>query len=50
LLQRVLAASHDTHVRLRCGVPAEAIPQGGLTIYGAECGRYPVCPLVIVDW
>ncbi len=50
LLQRVLTASNGTHVRLRCGVPAEGIPQGGLTIYGAECGRYPVCPLVIVDW
>lgn len=50
LLQRVLAGGNKTHLRLRCGVPNDAIAQGGLTIYGAECGRYPVCPLVIIDW
>jgi hypothetical protein len=26
------------------------LPVGGLTLYGAECGRYPVCPTVIVEW
>ncbi|HWH70882.1 MAG TPA: hypothetical protein VNT26_15950, partial [Candidatus Sulfotelmatobacter sp.] len=37
-------------LRLRCAVPAEALARGGLTIYGAECGRYPVCPTVIIEW
>jgi predicted transcriptional regulator len=37
-------------LRLRCAVPPDALPVGGLTIYGAECGRYPVCPTVIVEW
>ena len=50
LLQRVLANSNGTHLRMRCLVPPDAIPQGGLTIYWAECGRYPVCPLIIIDW
>ncbi len=50
LLQRLIANNNGAHLRLRCGVPDRAIPQGGLTIYGAECGRYPVCPLVIIDW
>jgi hypothetical protein len=31
-------------------VPADAMAQGGLTIYGAECGRFPICPTVIVEW
>lgn len=37
-------------LRLHCAVPAEALARGGLTVYGAECGRYPVCPTVIIDW
>ncbi|HSU53675.1 MAG TPA: glycoside hydrolase family 2, partial [Candidatus Dormibacteraeota bacterium] len=37
-------------LRLRCSVPADAVALGGLTIYGAECGRYPVCPTVIIEW
>jgi len=33
-----------------CGVPsAKGHRQGGLTIYGAECGRYPICPTVIMN-
>jgi hypothetical protein len=40
----------DDTLRLRCEVPADALAQGGLTIYGAECGRFPVCPTVIIDW
>jgi hypothetical protein len=50
LLRCIVSQTSDDHLRLRCGVPADAIPQGGLTIYGAECGRYPVCPTVIVEW
>ena len=50
LLAQIVAASSGDCVRLRCAVPKEAIAQGGLTIYGAECGRYPVCPTVIIEW
>ena len=31
-------------------IPSEALAQGGLTIYGAECGRFPLCPTVIIEW
>ena len=27
-----------------------ALPQDGLTIYGAECGRFPISPTVIIEW
>ncbi len=50
LLRAVAAASKDNMLRLRCGVPADALAHGGLTIYGAECGRFPVAPTVIIDW
>jgi hypothetical protein len=50
LLQQISAYNGDGFLRLRCAVPADALPVGGLTIYGAECGRYPVCPTVIVEW
>ncbi|SPE51797.1 Beta-galactosidase [Verrucomicrobia bacterium] len=49
LLRQVAAAANGS-LRLRCAVPAEALVQGGLTIYGAECGRFPVSPTVIIDW
>ncbi|HXS69857.1 MAG TPA: glycoside hydrolase family 2 TIM barrel-domain containing protein [Candidatus Polarisedimenticolia bacterium] len=50
LLRQIAGADGDGSLRLRCGVPTGALPVGGLTIYGAECGRYPVCPTVIVEW
>jgi hypothetical protein len=50
LLEEVKSASKGKHLRLRCVVPKEdATPQGGLTIYGGICGRYPVGPTVIVE-
>ncbi|MEY2465810.1 MAG: hypothetical protein QOD03_331 [Verrucomicrobiota bacterium] len=49
LRQIVLHDGHDA-LRLRCAVPSEAVAIGGLSIYGAECGRFPVCPTVIVEW
>jgi len=33
-----------------CGVPSAKASPGRLTIYGAECGRYPICPKVIIEW
>ncbi len=50
LLKKILANANDEVLRLRCAVPREAVPRGGLTIYGAECGRYPVCPTLILEW
>jgi hypothetical protein len=50
LLQQVAKGGNDGVLSLRCEVPADALVRGGLTIYGAECGRYPVCPTVIVEW
>ena len=49
-LQQIAAAVRDDRLRLRCAVPEQAMAHGGLTIYGAECGRYPVCPTIIVEW
>jgi predicted transcriptional regulator len=49
-MHQIAERGHDDYLRLRCEVPAEAFVKGGLTIYGAECGRYPVSPTVIVEW
>jgi hypothetical protein len=49
-IQAVHAATSDNTLRLRCAVPADALAQGGLMIYGAECGRFPIPPTVIVEW
>ncbi|MHC1769899.1 MAG: hypothetical protein AB9869_37390 [Verrucomicrobiia bacterium] len=50
LLREIVNRVSDGALRLRCAVPANTPVQGGLTIYGAECGRYPVCPTVIAEW
>jgi hypothetical protein len=50
LLNKVADAARDEQLALRCAVPSTALVQNGLTIYGAECGRYPICPTVIVEW
>jgi hypothetical protein len=50
LLQQIASAVHDDRLRLRCAVPGHVMAKGGLTIYGAECGHYPVSPTVIVEW
>ncbi len=49
-LNQIASKDGDGNLRLRCAVPPGALPMGGLTIYGAECGRFPVCPTVIVEW
>jgi hypothetical protein len=49
-IEQIAGNSARDLLRLRCAVPAESMAQGGLTIYGAECGRFPICPTVIVDW
>lgn len=50
LLQKIAQGCTDNHLRLRLGVPKKAMAQGGLTVYGAECGRFPVCPTIVVEW
>jgi len=50
LLQKIVTQDGDSVLRLRCSVPTDAMAVGGLSIYGAECGRFPVCPTVIVEW
>lgn len=50
LLSEVIQKGPPDHIRLRCAVPADCITPGGLTIYGADCGRYPICPMLIVEW
>jgi hypothetical protein len=50
LLDEILEATHNNTLRLCCCVPSEAGAQAGLTIYGAECGRFPVCPTLILDY
>lgn len=49
LLEEVKARMKGNRVRLRCCVPREEQPHGGLTIYGPVCGRYPIGPTLIVD-
>jgi hypothetical protein len=49
LLGEVIRSLRSNHLRLRCLIPREEQPQGGLTIYGYDAGRYPLGPTVIVD-
>lgn len=50
LLRQIIEQSSEDELRLRCAVPPDAAVQGGLSIYGAQCGRYPVCPTIIAEW
>jgi len=49
LLSEVVKRSRGNHLRLRFLMPRDEQPQGGLTIYGGNAGRYPVCPTLIID-
>jgi hypothetical protein len=51
LLQRVAEdASRTGELRFRCAVPHDGSAINGLTIYGHDCGRFPICPTVVVEW
>jgi hypothetical protein len=50
VVKRIIDATSDRVLRLRATVPEAALARGGLTVYGAECGRFPLGPTVIVDW
>ena len=49
LLRQVLAHTRANVLCLRCIVPADEFPIGGLTIYGGDCGHSPVPPTLIVE-
>lgn len=49
LLAEVLRQMKGRHLRLRCLVPRKELPAAGLTIYGYDCGRYPITPTLIVE-
>jgi hypothetical protein len=51
LFDRIAAEAGRTgELRFRCEVPADATPQGGLTVYGHDCGRFPIGPTVVIEW
>jgi hypothetical protein len=50
LLRQIVNKGAKDFLALRFVVPDHALARGGLTVYGAECGRFPVCPTVIIDW
>jgi hypothetical protein len=49
LLDQVVKSSRGTHLRLRFLMPRDEQPQGGLSIYGCNAGRYPLGPTLIID-
>lgn len=50
LLQQVArAVGRDGGLRFRCAVPHEP-PEGGLTVYDYDCGRYPIGPTLVIEW
>jgi hypothetical protein len=51
LLNRVAAAAAENgELRFRCAVPTGASSANGLTVYGHDCGRFPIGPTVMVEW
>ncbi|MGZ8921311.1 MAG: glycoside hydrolase family 2 protein, partial [Limisphaerales bacterium] len=49
LLRQVIERT-QSHLHLRLAVPFTSLTQNGLQIYGAENGRFPVCPTVVIEW
>jgi hypothetical protein len=49
LLRHVVKNLEGSHLRLRVLVPHDEQPQGGLTIYGHNTGRYPLGPTLIIE-
>ena len=51
LLEQVAAtAARNGTLRFRCAVPAHTAPHGGLTVYDFDCGRFPICPTIVIEW
>jgi hypothetical protein len=49
LLRQIIARGDPNHLRLRFEVPRASLAQNGLTVYGAQAGRYPLGPTVILE-
>jgi hypothetical protein len=49
LLREVLQHMRGEHFRLRCVVPRDEKPHGGLTIYSYNAGRYPMAPTLLIE-
>lgn len=43
-------ARTEGRLRFRCAVPENAAAKGGLTVYGYNAGRYPLCPTLVIEW
>jgi hypothetical protein len=50
-LQQLASSVRDRGaLYFRCAVPGRTEARNGLTVYGYDCGRYPICPTVIIEW
>ena len=49
LAQVARVAETEQAISLRCAVPQQP-PEGGLTVYDYDCGRYPVGPTLVIEW
>jgi hypothetical protein len=49
LLKQVVDRSGE-HLILRLVVPRTSLTQNGLQIYGAENGRFPISPTIVIEW
>jgi hypothetical protein len=49
-LLRQIAERATDRLTVTFAVPSTSLTQNGLQIYGAECGRFPVCPTIVVEW
>jgi hypothetical protein len=48
-LEQMVRQIKNNNVRMRCHAPRGDTPNAGLTIYGFDCGRYPIGPTLIVE-
>jgi hypothetical protein len=49
VIQQVARARNGPLVA-RFAVPPTSLAQNGLQIYGAETGRFPICPSIVIEW
>jgi hypothetical protein len=49
-VRQVMQQRRGNHLRLRCLVPRTEQAQGGLAIYSAMAGRYPLGPTLILQY
>jgi hypothetical protein len=50
LLQQIAdAARREGALRFRCAA-ISGTPEGGLTVFDFDCGRYPLGPTIVIEW